>query len=75
MVSDTNRSDSSDNLPDPIVYKAEEIGAMLRVHPDYVRKMMREGQIGYVKIGRFHRVTQAQLDDFLKGEQHQQESA
>lgn len=72
MVSDATQANSPDHLPEPIVYKAEEIGAMLRVHPDYVRKMMREGQIGYVKIGRFHRVTQAQLDRFLEGEQHQE---
>ena len=58
------------------VYKAEEVGEMLRVHPDFVRKMMREGQIGYIKIGRFHRVTQEQLDAFMgvEKEDHTEES-
>ena len=58
------------------VYKAEEVGAMLRVHPDFVRKMMREGQIGSIKIGRFKRVTQEQLDAFMgvEKEEHPEES-
>ena len=57
------------------VYKAEEVGEMLRVHPDFVRKMMREGMIGSVKIGRFRRVTQEQLDAFMgvEKEEHTEE--
>lgn len=56
--------------PHPELFTPEEAAAILKMHPVTVRRLLREGQIAGVKLGkRQWRITRAGLDQFLKGDQ------
>lgn len=51
------------------VMTIEEVAEYLKVHSQTVYKMVREGQIKAVKVGRGWRVHKETLDNYLKGGQ------
>jgi len=46
-------------------YGVEDLGKLLNLHPEYVRRLIREGKLQAYKIGRVYRIDQKQLDAFL----------
>ena len=49
----------------PKTYKAEEVAKILGVTREMVHKLIRYEDLGHIKVGRFIRVTQQQLDTYL----------
>jgi excisionase family DNA binding protein len=49
-----------------IVFTAEEVAVYLRTSLRTVRRLIREGELVGVKVGRSYRVTKPALDDYLK---------
>ncbi len=47
-------------------YTVKEVAEMLRVHEQSVFRWLREGKLESDKIGTNHRITQEQLDKFIK---------
>lgn len=43
-----------------------EVSAMLRVHPETLRRFIREGKINAYKIGRRKLITKDELEKFIK---------
>lgn len=50
------------------LYTINELVEILKVTERTVRVYIKEGKLGHIKFGRNVRVTQSQLDKFLKGE-------
>ncbi len=48
-------------------YSAEEIGEQYNIKPATVRKWIREGKLKAVKLGHLWRVSEEQLQEFIKG--------
>lgn len=44
----------------------DEVSAMLRVHPETLRRFIREGKINAYKIGRRKLITKDELEKFVK---------
>ncbi len=49
-----------------IVLTVEEVAIYLRTSIRTVRRLIREGELVGVKVGRSYRVTKSALDDYLK---------
>jgi len=50
----------------PMLLPPEDVAARLAVSRDQVFKLMREGGLPYVRIGRFYRVAAADLELFVR---------
>ncbi len=48
-------------------YTTEDIAAMLSVHPKTVRKWIRHGHLGALRLHRQWRISQTEIDHFLEG--------
>ena len=49
-------------------YSPEEIGEQFNVKPGTVRKWIREGKLKALKLGGLYRVSEENLQKFIKGE-------
>lgn len=49
------------------VYTAEEVAAILKATPQTVRRYLVAGKLGGFKVGRDWRVTESDLEAFIKG--------
>lgn len=49
----------------PVLYTVQEVGAMLKVHPQTVRDLHRNGELGFIKAGKRHLTSADQLDKFI----------
>lgn len=54
-------------------YTVEEVAERLRVTPYTLRVYIRNGELGAVKIGKQYRISEGQLQEFLKNQQTKQE--
>lgn len=50
-------------------YTVAEVAKLLKVSRWQVQRMIHRGELGHLRVGRYLRVTQAQLDSFLEGGQ------
>lgn len=57
----------------PDVMTIEEAAAYLRVHPQTIRRRLKDGTLPGAQIGRTWRVRRADLDRFLAGERREGE--
>lgn len=48
-----------------VLYTIKETAAKLRVHPQTVRQLHRNGELGFVRIGQQHLTSAEQLDKFI----------
>lgn len=48
------------------VYTVEEVAKILNIHPHTIRLWLKSGKLKGVKVGRYWRVKENQLQDFLK---------
>jgi excisionase family DNA binding protein len=51
----------------PKIYTIEEIAAILKVHRIYVATLIRKKKLAALKIGRFYRIREDQLEKFIGG--------
>ena len=49
------------------IFTIEEIAEILKVHRTYVASLIAEGKLSALKIGRFYRIRQDQLEKFIGG--------
>lgn len=49
-------------------YSPESIAELLNLHPATIRKWIRQGKLKAVKLGRVWRITEDDLQEFLKQE-------
>jgi excisionase family DNA binding protein len=49
-------------------YTVQEVAKLLKVHEQTIFRWIREGKLQSDKIGRNQRITQKQLDNFIKNE-------
>ena len=52
---------------EPAIYTAKDIQDILRVGRPTVYKMLANGQLRSIRIGKNYRITQQSLEDFLRG--------
>lgn len=52
-------------MSDSKLLDIEQAAAMLAVRPGYVRRLVRERRIAFVKIGKFVRFRRGELRDFI----------
>jgi len=50
------------------VYTVEEAAKALKVNPETVKRMLRTGKLGAIKIGRLWRIRESDLQTFLSGD-------
>ncbi len=53
----------------PLLLKVNEAAARLAISPSMLRKIVREGRLGHVRVGRALRITEGALDKFVAGHQ------
>lgn len=53
-------------IPPPIFYTTDEVAQILKIPVRLVRKLIREGHLNAVKVGREYRVTSDHLRQFVK---------
>ena len=49
------------------IYTIEEIAEILKVHRTYVATLIKEGKLAALKIGRFYRIREDQLETLING--------
>ena len=49
------------------IYTIEEIAEILKVHRTYVASLIKEGKLSALKIGRFYRIREDQLEKLING--------
>lgn len=54
--------------PEP-VHDVPSVAAALNCHPDLIYRLIKQGQIQSVRVGRHIRITQSALDAFLSGKE------
>ena len=50
------------------IYTIEEIAAILKVHRTYVATLIKEKKLAALKIGRFYRIREDQLEKLINGD-------
>jgi len=50
----------------PVLLDVNEVARRLRTEPRFVRRLIAERRIEYHKVGRYVRISEAALDDFIK---------
>jgi excisionase family DNA binding protein len=48
-----------------LLYSVREVAALLAVHPETIRRLVREGRIEAVRVGRVLRIEAHEVDRFL----------
>jgi excisionase family DNA binding protein len=58
-------------MPNDTLYTVEEIAGLLHVHPETVRKWIKNGDLKAIRLGgpAGYRITQTAYDDFLRERQ------
>jgi excisionase family DNA binding protein len=54
----------------PRLYTVDEVAELLHVHPQTVRGYIRDKQLGRHKVGRYDRISDDQLAEFLATRRH-----
>ena len=49
----------------PLLYSVREVAALLGVHPETVRRLVHDGRMGAVRVGRVLRIEAHEVDGFL----------
>ncbi len=57
------------HLVPPEYYTVDEVAAMMKVHPETIARMCRNGEIPYLKFGKFVRISPADFADYIKKNQ------
>jgi len=47
------------------VYTISEVAQILKIHRTYVARLIRSGRLPAIKIGKFYRIRERDLEDFL----------
>ena len=50
----------------PVLLEVNEVARRLGTEPRFVRRLIAERRIEYHKVGRYVRISEAALDDFIK---------
>ena len=53
-------------MPNPKLLTIDQAAKFLSVRPGYVRRLVRERRIRFVKVGKFVRLTQEDLEAFIE---------
>lgn len=53
-------------LPDPVLFDVPEAAAYLNTRESHIRELIYAQRIPYIKVGRFVRFSQADLDEWLR---------
>lgn len=53
-----------------MLYKVERVAELLDLHPDTIRRYIREGKLKAYKIGKGFRIKKESLDKFLEERKH-----
>lgn len=62
-------------LTDTPYLTIEEASELLRIHPDTVRRLIREKRLPGRKLGREWRISREVLDKFMKEEDHKEDES
>ena len=54
----------------PVLYTVPEVAAILRVHPQWVRRLHRDGELAFMKSGKQHLTSAGELDKFIAELEH-----
>lgn len=58
------------NFEDIKLFKVEDVASMLNVHSNTVRRLIKTGELPYIKIGNVFRFTAEQIEFFLNKYTH-----